>query len=117
MSSIFKNKTNIIVIILIIIAGGVYYFYFSNTPTDTSVLGPQMVATSTPTGSDQFLITLKSLKRIKLDGSIFDDQAFNGLSDYNTDFPDQPVGRINPFSPTGGDTGISTATSSKAVVR
>lgn len=116
MLSILKNKTNIIVII-IIIAGGIYYFYYNGTPSDTSVLGPQMVATSTPTTSDQFLITLKSLKRIKLSGSIFDEQAFNGLQDYNTDFPDQPVGRINPFSPTGGDTGISTATSSKSIAR
>ena len=111
MSSIF-NKTNIVVIIIIIVLGLVYYFYFGNNPVDTSaVLGPQQIATSTMSSSDQFLITLKSLKRINLDGSIFDNPTFTGLQDFSTNLPDQPVGRINPFSPTGRDASVATTTS------
>ena len=117
MLSILKNKLNIIVIVLIIILGVAYFFYSNQNPADNSVLGPQKISTSTtPSTNDKFFNTLKTLNHIRLNSAIFDDQAFLGLQDFNTDLPDQPVGRVNPFSPTGRDSSVS-ATSSSAVVR
>lgn len=43
--------------------------------------------------------TLKRLKGLTLDGSIFLSPEFQNLKDFNLIIPEQPVGRVNPFAP------------------
>jgi hypothetical protein len=76
----------------------VYFFFFKKTapvvvldqfgnPTQAQVVGQDLVD------------LLDKLQNVKLDDSIFRNQAFINLTDYAITLPDQPRGRANPFAP------------------
>lgn len=112
MSSIFqKIKMPLIVLILIII---IFYGYslLSKKGIDTKNLISDTSSNPTTSQADQdFLNTLSKVQGIKIDTSIFSDQAFNSLTDDSQPIvPGQP-GRTNPFAPIGVDSGSFSTTS------
>ena len=99
--------------------GGVY-LYFSNSLSSTEVIpkafgssltssnGTNPVSVSS-IGSDKisadisFLATLVSLKKIKIDTTLFSDKSFNKLQNNTVKIEQVTAGRINPFAPMGID--------------
>ncbi len=109
MSSTVKN---------ILIFGGigaalvlVYVFFFKSSGPEADLVNSNLPGTSLPgastsTGgqvSQDFLVTLLSVKNIKLDDALFSTPAFSSLVDSSiTLTPDHSQeGRPNPFAPVG----------------
>lgn len=103
------NRNNILIAVgAILLIGAVVYYFFSR---DTS--SPDLLA-SVPAGEvsgveGDLLTTLRELKSLKLDDSIFADNVFLRLTDFSQPLTPQPIGRSNPFAPLGTD--ISTPSS------
>lgn len=78
-----------------------------NTTTLPNIDGtvPGVGTTNTnPLIAKDFLVLLSSVKNIKLDDTIFSDQAFNSLHDSSiTLIPDGTEGRPNPFAQFGNE--------------
>ncbi len=113
-----SNVKNIIIILIVIaVVGGGVYWYRQNyaVKSDTNVA---VSVTSTPKVGQKTLTLLGQVKALNLDTSIFNDQAFISLQEYNKIIPEQPVGRINPFAPLkrSGATTVK-ATSSNTIIR
>lgn len=66
-------------------------------------------------GAELFEV-LAVLENITLDGSIFSDPDFLALQDFETEVPSGVAGRVNPFAPSGGDTGGTVVEPSYTVV-
>ena len=115
MSSKIKN-----IIILIVVAVAlvlVYIFFIKKAPTQDATLtssttgaavtpgaGTTSGATDTAAISEDFITLLLNVKSIKLDDTIFSDQAFISLRDSSiilTQTGDE--GRPNPFAPIGSE--------------
>lgn len=94
------------------------YLYFSHDLSSTEILpvayGSSLVSSTgveqtdnIVTQSDKissdvaFLTTLASLKRIKIDTSIFQNKSFTSLKDNTVKIEKVSAGRINPFAPMG----------------
>jgi len=105
-------------IIIFIVIGAIfvliYIFYIKKSPTDTASLisSTPDSAVSTSSGTiennskvaQDFLSLLLNVKSIKLDDTIFSDNAFESLHDSSiTLTPDGNEGRPNPFAPLGTD--------------
>ena len=111
---IIYNKFLIISTIVILIGGA--YLYFSNDLNSgtivpvafgsslTSSTGVESLPASSSVGdkisSDiSFLTTLVSLKKIKIDTSLFTNKSFNALQNNAVKIEPVIAGRINPFAP------------------
>jgi len=100
-----NKKTWIIGISIVVVLGGIWYFYTSGgSGSSTSQL-----VSSSPGGDDATAVVganvlgiLNSISSINIDTSIFSSEAYQSLVDYSIAVPAQPVGRPNPFAPTGG---------------
>jgi hypothetical protein len=108
-----KNMTAIGAGVLLLAGVYVYMTYFSS---------PQSATLSTSdantTLSQNLLVTLQNLHTIKLDNSIFDEPAFQSLTDFGVVIPQEAVGRRNPFLPVGGiSTGSSAGTGGAGAVQ
>lgn len=104
---------NIIIFVAIGAALILVYVFFIKPDPDIPVLvsstaSPMAqngaVLNNNPSVAREFLTLLLSVKNIKLDDTIFSDDAFNSLHDSSiTLIPDATEGRINPFAPIGSD--------------
>lgn len=103
---------NIIILIVVGVVLFLVYNYFFKAPADVGLLvsSSSISNVSDTKGnsnfpvSDDFLTLLLSVKSIKLDDTIFSDNAFNTLRDSSiTLVPDGNEGRPNPFAPLGVD--------------
>ena len=122
------NHKYLIILLIIVLFGSIYAYFVSDLKSEAaspvsvnSDLSSNIVkdpalpsdASSSLTNDVAFLSTLTSLKKIKIDLTIFNNQAFQALN-YNVVTVD-PVnpGRVNPFSPVSGFVGtVNTVTSS-----
>ncbi len=78
----------------------------SSSPTSSVIPGEQNTIVSSEQNqiAQNFLSLLLNIKSIKLDDSIFSDDAFNSLRDSSIVLvPDGNEGRPNPFAPFGTD--------------
>jgi len=112
---------NIIIFISIgIVIVLIYIFFFkpgaevpslvssTTTTTATTATTDTVIVNNNEMVAKDFLTLLLSVKSIKLDDTIFSDNAFISLRDSSiTLTPDGTEGRINPFAPLGADTGTS----------
>ncbi len=123
-----KSIIRFLIIILVVGGlGGVGYKYFlggnldiaqntgdglvttAGTGTGTSAV-PDLSASGVNTQSSEqigndFLMTLLSVRSIKIDSTVFTSQAFTSLQDFSRPLlPDNNPGRPNPFAPLGSDT-------------
>ena len=92
-----KNQTTVIAIGIIVAGVLAYVFFFQNgedAALITSQSDPRVVA-----ANQEFITLFSELRRIDLDTSIFDDEYYNGLVDFNRPVSVEPVGRDNPFAP------------------
>lgn len=95
----------------------IYIFFIRASPDNTTTLvsssGASAVsgtgaAGNNPSVAQDFLTLLLSVKNIKLDDTIFSDDAFKSLHDSSiTLTPDGNEGRPNPFAPLGTDNVVS----------
>ncbi|MDO8575515.1 MAG: hypothetical protein Q7R78_02340 [bacterium] len=93
------NKNNIIILVVVIalVGGGIWYYKSKGTGTED---GLSVSVANTPKVGQKTLSLLRQVSELTLDTKIFDDPAFTSLVDSSIVIPPQPVGRINPFSPT-----------------
>jgi hypothetical protein len=106
-----KLKGIIIFAVIITIVILVYVFYFRGAPADEGSLTSSGAAPDAmsqtgeapdPALGEEFLVLLLNIQNIKLDGTIFEDQAFKSLQDSSIVLvQDVPEGRPNPFAPIG----------------
>lgn len=112
---IFYNKFLIISTIVLFIGG--VYLYFSNSLNNENIVpvaygsslststGEEVAPLVTTSSGDKissdisFLATLVSLKKIKIDTTIFDSQPFKLLKNNVVVITPVAAGRINPFAP------------------
>ena len=94
---------NILIVLLIAAAAFVGWRIFSKQQVETTTTS---ALTSSGNGTiqelpidRQFLADVVSLKSLKLDASIFDDQVFNSLQDLTVPISLTAAGRVNPFAP------------------
>ncbi|OHA58196.1 MAG: hypothetical protein A2571_02960 [Candidatus Vogelbacteria bacterium RIFOXYD1_FULL_44_32] len=102
-----KLLINILVSILVLAGLVVAYYFFSGSTTDdnisisTSSTGAGQTNTIS-TETSEFLILLKSLQSVDLDGKIFENRIFaTDLVNFTTAISPRPQGRANPFAPFG----------------
>lgn len=75
---------------------GILYFYWGGDSAAEPV-----ATVEEPVASQSLLTTLSNLRTMRLDTTIFEDPLFRSLSDFGVTIPPEPVGRRNPFAPTG----------------
>ncbi|OGI63447.1 hypothetical protein A2818_00785 [Candidatus Nomurabacteria bacterium RIFCSPHIGHO2_01_FULL_40_12] len=89
-----------------------YIFFIRKTPEVASLVSSSSVSPASATNipdansliAKDFLNLLLNVKNIKLDDSIFADNAFNSLRDSSIVLtPDGNEGRPNPFAPLGSE--------------
>lgn len=109
---IIKNQKKILSLILIAIFAFfgilIYFYYLGNKPIENQSLvsGTSAVALAgdelnIPESGKDFLKTLKTLKKIKIDTEFFNQEVFKGLIDFSQELPFEEKGRLNPFAPLG----------------
>ena len=111
----FAKIKNIIIFLAIGTIFVLIYIFFikKTTPTDSLItssssdaVGVEQTGSTTENAlvAEDFLSILLSVKSIKLDSSIFSDNAFQSLRDSSIILtPDGNEGRKNPFAPIGSD--------------
>lgn len=99
MKNLFANKI-LLLVVGVIVAFGLWYG-LSSSPSDTSLLDTTTDSAATDPASQEVLETLLALRAISLDGTIFQNPAFQSLQDFSTEIVPEPVGRPNPFAPLG----------------
>lgn len=98
-----KNKKIILGIFLgIAVLYGGYSFWGSGSdaPQSDTGLSSETVGDHSEVGKS-LIMTLETIRAIKLDKSFLDGPIFASLEDFSTEITPQPVGRDNPFAPTG----------------
>ncbi len=82
-------------LVVVVVLALAYFAYTSlSSPSPTTIVQENPV-------SQNLLVALSNLHTIKLNGAIFQDPAFQSLSDFGVTIPPQPTGRRNPFAPLG----------------
>ena len=95
-----KNNKTIIIVVIIVILGLLAYRVFSSGTKEEELISSA--------GSSEILIgknLLDELNRLKslrnINDSLFADSVFLQLRDLSVPVTSQPLGRENPFAPTG----------------
>lgn len=121
-----STRNIIIFLVIATIFLSVYLFFKKDAPAPTTAIvsatpGSALVSTVLPTTGNEgvakeFLDLLLSVKSIKLDDSIFSQNAFRSLHDSSiTLIQDGTEGRPNPFAPIGTDVSIPDTNNRDAV--
>ncbi len=109
MSSVTKNIVTILGVLTVAFAG--YYFYAQRSSlevtTDDYTLQEMLANT------EVFIVRSQELDQMNFDLTVFEDQRFRTLRTFTSPVQEQLVGRPDPFAPAGGNTFISTETSTQ----
>ncbi|HUY05366.1 MAG TPA: hypothetical protein VMV62_01460 [Candidatus Paceibacterota bacterium] len=98
-----KSNTTVVVILTLLIAAGAYWYFFmgsSNQPPLTSSVPVQNAAQT------RFQTLVSELQPISFNTAIFSDPKFTSLVDLATPVSPEPTGRLDPFAPVPGVTGM-----------
>jgi hypothetical protein len=98
MSSLVKNILFAVVLAAILWLG--YKLFFSADEEQLSALNANVLSEASR-DTQEFLRTLQQLRDIKLNQEIFNDARFQTFADHRQAIVPEPVGRRNPFAPTG----------------
>jgi len=98
MIDIIKQNKVILVILIVIIVAFAWFGLADRQPT-TSLLSNESRG-SASVAEQEILRLLLDMRSIRLDSSIFENQAFASLRDFGRDIIPEPVGRTNPFAET-----------------
>ena len=105
--------------VAVIAAAALWYGMSQSSAPETTIVTSSAAGTSnTPGGvvtpgpvdkdTQQILEILLALRAVKLDETLFSNQAFISLKDFSTPIVPEPVGRPDPFAPLGVGGPIST---------
>lgn len=97
-----KYKTTLLIIAIVIIAFIAYGFLFGGEKDDNLLTSDSALENPDSAGAvveSDMLTLLLDIRSIKLDKSIFSDEAFKSLEDFGQDIVPEPIGRENPFAP------------------
>ncbi len=97
METLLKNRTVIGAIILFVIAWFMYSSF--GGPSQPSTVNTTGIS-SQGVGADLLKIS-NDLSEATLNSELFSKPAYQLLSDFSTEIPEQPVGRNNPFDVIG----------------
>lgn len=111
MDWILKHKLLAILIVLVVAFGA--WYLLSGSQTSAPVLTAAQGA-GTPSGAQNLVASLVSLRSVNLSGAIFSDPAFQALQDDTTPVQPEPVGRPDPFAPLSGGAQASASTTKSA---
>jgi hypothetical protein len=106
------SKKNILILgVVIVIFAFAGFYLFNNTNTDQSLVADL----KTPNSDEAQTIynLLQKMSQVKLDDSIFSNQAFQSLKDNSIEILPQETGRENPFAPINPATVRIATTSSR----
>jgi hypothetical protein len=107
-NSNLKNLIIATVVVVLTIVFGYMYINKDTTIPENELLTTVSANTNTAMLEGNFLLALNSLKRLKIDDSIFSSPLWGSLTDFGRTLAPQPAGRENPFAPvTGAPTGAS----------
>ena len=96
-----SGKTTAIVVIVIIVGAVVYFYYQGSSPSSSGSLLQSSGTAAASVGSSE-LTLLGRIQSLKIDPSLFSDQAYRSLQDYSVVIPTENVGRPDPFAPIPG---------------
>lgn len=99
-----SNTTTIIILTVLIAAGGYWYFFMGSSGSQ------QPLTSSAPKSKNaaqtQFQALVTELSPISFNTAIFSDPKFTSLVDLATPVSPEPSGRLDPFAPVPGVTGM-----------
>lgn len=108
-----SNLKNLIIATVVVVLTVVFGYMYINK--DTSIPEDELLTTASANTSatmleGNFLLALNSLKRLKIDDTIFMSPIWGSLTDFGRTLAPQPAGRENPFAPvSGAPTGATSA--------
>lgn len=108
MEFIKKYKNIVLSVVIIAIAAAGYTILFGKDGAGTALLTSQRSDADVIGVGEDVLDLLRQLRLIELDGTIFEDPAFQSLEDFSQELIPEPVGRDNPFAPIGEGGGSRT---------
>jgi hypothetical protein len=103
-----KGKTGLMALAAIVILAGGYYFY-ARDAADNGISTTVPLNTEEAAIGKKLLVSLNELKGLKLDSAFFDNALFVSLQDFSVTLVPVPVGRPNPFLPTGASSASASA--------
>ncbi len=98
-----KSNTTLVIILTLVIAAGAYWYL------STSSGNQQPLTSSNPTenaAQTQFQSLVSELTPISFNTAIFSDPRFAALIDLTTPISPESSGRLDPFAPVPGVTGL-----------
>ena len=99
-----KSNVSIVIITAIIALAGSYWYFSSGTGNQ-----PPLSTSGSPTGNSaqvQFQALVSELQPISFNTTIFSDPKFTALVNLETPVAPEPTGRLDPFAPVKGVTGL-----------
>lgn len=97
-----KKNTNLVIVGIVILAVAVAcYFYVTRDQSPTDLLTGETAGVALSVDGD-LISALSSLRRLKMDDSIFANPVWLSLTDFGQTLSPQPSGRPNPFAPFEG---------------
>ena len=101
MGNTIKNLATILGIATVAFAG--YYLYTQKSTVDMGSLSSEQSMQTMLANTSVFISRSQELDQISLDLSVLEDARFRSLETVSSPLKDQPIGRSNPFSSTGGN--------------
>ncbi len=101
MGNTIKNLATILGMATIAFAG--YYLYTQKSTVDMGSLSAEQSMQTMLANTSVFISRSQELDQISLDLSVLEDARFRSLETVSPPLKDQPIGRSNPFSSTGGN--------------
>lgn len=116
MQNLLKYKKILIWVGVVIVAFIVYSMFFTgdDKAANGGIVSLQAVDAQFAAGRE-IIALLTDLKALKLNGDIFQSNAFRSLEDFSLPVAPEPQGRQNPFAPIGTDSTDSATTTAENV--
>ncbi len=97
-----KYKKIILTIVILILAFFLYSSFFGKESSDGELLtSSNQQPTANQVVGTEIVSALNQIESLKLSRDIFEDPVFQSLIDRSEPLPEEPVGKLNPFSPIG----------------
>ncbi len=98
-----KSNTVIVIVLTLVLAAGAYWYFFVGSGNQPPL------TTSAPTenaAQTQFQTLVSELQPISFNTAILSDPKFTSLVNLATPVSPEPTGRLDPFAPVPGVTGM-----------
>ncbi len=93
------KKTIVISVSILLVVAAAYFFFLKDTPPQELIVDEFGNPVQAQVVGQDLIDLLHELEQVTLDTSLFRDQAFISLTDFEQTIADQPRGRNNPFNP------------------